>query len=340
MPTETTPHTRWNDLPVDKQFAIARHVIQRRMAEWKKHYPGVIGIGFGVRHSKKQRREADPLGIIFFVERKGLPIRGIPLPRFVFARPRIQNKIVTFAIPTDVVGSRNCRLHAPPPPVTSYGLDGVALILGDTCCPLATSKNGSAVYILGCNHVFLASENNPGLAPSQVSYVGFQLISVGGIAAGSVLYPGNPPTLPSKDAALARIDNVNVRPALKNYWSWNPLDIARGSVTLSQFGAYALYPVGTRTNAQFMAWQPNQVIPVGGGQSILLSEALLYTAPVSPGMSGCAFADVASQIILGMHTAGFESDDVPGTTIGVAQPLWTLVNSDGPFAQNLYLGSL
>jgi hypothetical protein len=214
------------------------------------------------------------------------------------------------------------------------------LKLGNACCALATGRNQPATFLLGCHHVFLDSEDDPGLKPGPVSFISFNGNRIGGVALAGQMNPGSPPAEDSDDAALATIQPAAAA-TLASYWRlWQPGDLARNFLPIALDGNYALYADGAFLPAKFIGWAPGFLVPVGNGQTIRIPEALLYDANSAPGVSGAAFLDRDNNIILGMHMARMQSKDTPVPWVAVAQPLWRLLAADGPFAQDLYLGRL
>jgi hypothetical protein len=312
--------------------------VERRRSEWLKRYSGLQSVGFGIRHTKRKRLEDAALGILFVVTQKGKPGRGGPLPVEVRARVRTRTGFITVAIPTDVIEGGVVEFQAA---FASCDAAGTALVYGNACCPLATTPGGSADFLLGCHHVFLASDGNPGLSPGPVAYVSYNGVRIGEIAASGGMNPGSPPTDYSNDAALTYIDDDSARSALASYWAqWSPTNIARKSLTIPADGSHALYADGAFITAKFIGSFLGEPIPVDGSQSILIPEALVYDADTREGTSGSAFIDQDTGVVLGMHIARMPSTSTPAPWVGVAEPLWQLTSATGPFGRELYLGTI
>jgi len=335
---------QWANLAYPEQFFLAQKIIRRRKNEWHRRYSGLHGIGFGVRHVQKARLEKEPPAIIFFVKRKGRLGRGGHLLRVVLSRFRQRGKWVTMKVPTDVVECSKGKLQCPFQACDSSGNN---LVMGNACCALSISSAPGALaqFVLGCHHVFLASDLSPTMSPGPVDHISYNGIRIGTIAASGKMNPGLPPTDYSQDAALVNIDDA-ARPALQSYWQpWTPTGLARGTVPLLPEGNYGVYANGSFIQAKMHCWVTDFKVPVNKGQYILLAEALLYDGDISGvyptnGCSGGAFVNRDNDMIIGMHMARMLSNDTPSGQICVAEPTWTLVTPTGPFADSLYLAKV
>lgn len=337
MPKLSSPQRRWARLSDQHRFALAQSLIRRRSRWWRRRFKGLIAVGFGARHKGRKKQSKLPPGILFFVAQKDDNV--LQLPTWVRAKLRTANGSALVSIPTDVVERGQVELQAQAP-FSARASNGSVLKAGNACCPLATSPFGKAVFVLGCHHVFLGSEGRIGLTPDNVAFLSYAGARIGQVAAAGQMSPALNPKTYSDDAALAYIDD-GARAALDDYWNpWFPSNIAREAIALDQDGKYALYADKTFLPASYIGWVPDWPVPIGDGQSILIPQALLYNADSVPGMSGSAFIDTESGLVLGMHMARMESNSFAQRWVAVAQPLWHLASKEGPFSTQLYLGKI
>lgn len=304
-----------------------------------RRFPGLHAIGFGIRHTGKKRQEHTSQGILFVVkEKKELPLGQKPTPE-IRARLRVKHQHCFVSIPTDVIEIKNHKFEAA---FASCDRAGNALVTGSACCALTTTPGSPAQYLLGCHHVFLASEFNPGLVPGPVAFVACNAVRIGTIAGQGQMNPGAPPTKYSNDAALAYIEPA-ARAALSLYWQarWYPKDVARSVPRqLPTNGDYGVFTDGGSISADYIGYFGSWTVPVGNGLSILLPAVLLYDAGnrTQPGDSGSPFYDKNTGIALGMHFARCDSDSTPSGFASLAEPMWHLTSNQGPFGMDLYLG--
>ncbi len=329
---------RWGRLPYRQQLAVARRLIEERREEWLRRYPGLITVGVGVRHTKRKRRAELPQGLLFLVARKKKQKRGWNIPARVRA-PVSRRGPGRVWIPTDVLEVRKFRLHSPFP-FASCDSTGGELVEGSACCALTEAEGAPAQYVLGCHHVFLASEKNPGLAPGPVAYVTCQGAPIGPVPSDcrGEMNPGNPPTEFSNDAAMAEIQGAGQQ-ALAAYWNgtWYPAGIERDSSRVpAAGGSYAVYTMRGPQAAQYVGHCGSYPVPVNGGLSILVPEVFLYDAYCQPGDSGSPFYEVTTRTALGMHFAGAQTGDTGSGYLCMAEPLWGLTSVDGPFGKDLF----
>ena len=244
----------------------------------------------------------------------------------------------TVSIPTDVLEVKGLKFHNPT--FASFDSSGNVLVAGNACCALSETPGSPAQYVLGCHHVFLASENNPGMAPGPVAYVACRGVPIGPVPPNcqGTMNPGNPPVAFSNDAALALI-LAGGRPNLDNFWrtNWYPAGIEGDSRNVpNQSNSYAVYTDRGPLAARYVGHFGSYPIAVNGGLSIIVPEVFLYDAYCIPGDSGSPFYDVNTGIALGMHFAGAQSADTGSGYLCMAEPLWRLTSSRGPFGRNLF----
>ncbi len=241
------------------------------------------------------------------------------------------------SIPTDVIERGRVEFQAD---FEARDQNGAPLKVGNACCALAAAPKDKASFILGCHHVFLASEDTVGLVPQDVSYVSYDGIRIGEVAAAGNMNPAVHPEIHSDDAALVYVEEGG-RQALESYWDrWFPSNIANNAITIEPDGQYALYADKSFLDANYIGWVMDWLVPVGSGRSILIPEALLYSSDSVPGMSGAAFINKENGLVLGMHMARMESPDVQQGWVAVAQPMWHLASKSGPFGMDLYLAKI
>jgi hypothetical protein len=330
---------RWARLPHRQQAAIVRRLINEQQQGWLGRYPAMITVGFGVRHKQRKRQEKLAPALLFLVTRKKKQKHGRNIP------PRVRVQVSrrgreTVWIPTDVLEVRNLRLHATFPFASCNAAKG-ELVEGSACCALTDTAGTAAKYVLGCHHVFLASENSPGMAPGPVAYVACQGTQIGTVPddCRGMMNPGSPPTEFSNDAALVEIEDGG-RQALANYWTatWYPAGIERDSKNIpTAAGSYAVYTTRGPLAAKYVGHFGSYPVPVNGGQSILVPEVYLYDAYCVQGDSGSPFYDVVTRTVQGMHFAGADSGDTGSGYLCMAEPVWRLTSATyGPFEKDLF----
>jgi hypothetical protein len=331
-------------MPYSQQFMLVSKVIARRRREWQKCFPNLHAVGFGVRHQKKKRLADSPPGFLFVLREKWRKRRGKKKPRGRLIDDSIRIRVprpggyIMVAVPTDVIEAKRHRLAAA---FASCHADGTPIIEGSACCALTTAAGTPAQFVLGCHHVFMASEKQPGLVPGPVAYITCNGSRIGPTPTqfGS-MNPGAPPTEASDDAALVVIEDGG-RAALQAYWSqWSPNGIERDpSNCPTPNGSYAVFTGRNALQANFLGHFAGYYVPVGGGDEILVPEVLAYEADCVPGDSGSPFYDVNGGVVKGMHFAKMQSRDTASGLVCLSQPMWRLASVNGPFSTDLYFGS-
>ena len=104
----------WESLSHSAQFRLATRVIARRKREWLRKYPGLVTVGFGVKHRGKQRSQNEPLCLVFFVAKKKSTKKAQRIPRCIRSRIKKGRRWVVVNIPTDVLQRGRGHLQANP----------------------------------------------------------------------------------------------------------------------------------------------------------------------------------------------------------------------------------
>jgi len=334
---------RWARLPLRQQAAIARRLINEQQQGWLRRYPALITVGFGVRHKQRKRQAKLAPALLFLVARKKKQQHGRNIPaRIRVPVSRLGREMAW--IPTDVLEVRNVRLHATFP-FASCNAEEQELVEGSACCALTDAAGTRAKYVLGCHHVFLASENTPGMTPGEVAYVTCQGTHIGTVPQEyrGTMNPGTPPTEFSNDAALVEIEEGG-RQALANYWraTWYPAGIERDSKNVpTADGSYAVYTTRGPLAAKYVGHFGSYPVPVNSSESILVPEVFLYDAYCLKGDSGSPFYDVVTRTVQGMHFAGADSGDTGSGYLCMAEPVWRLASATyGPFGKDLFYATV
>lgn len=247
------------------------------------------------------------------------------------------------AIPTDVLQVSNHKFHPGKMPFASCAVNGQELVRGSACCSLSATPTGPPEYLLGCHHVFMASEMNANLSPGPVAYVACNQARIGGIYKYGQMNasPSPLPSMYSNDAALAFIEDAgNV--VLETYWTqrWYPANLARTvPQNIPVGGGYGVYCDGGSVPANFIGRFLNWTIDLQNGFFLQMPDVLVYdTGGVTEqGDSGSPFYDQSNGTLLGMHFAGYASTSTPSGFVSVAESAWHLTSADGRFKMDIYL---
>lgn len=174
-----TARDSWHKLNFVEQEELLAELIETRASEFRRAYPDIIAIGYGIRtqtRGKRRYRKERELALKFMVRRKwskNSPLqrssRGLPC--HVFAYRLHEGDRVLCNIPTDVEERKSYRGCRPQQAVlvsVSAGDSSAAPERGSIACAVRVPGDTTSIYAMSAAHLFdLAEEYWPAI-PSQV----------------------------------------------------------------------------------------------------------------------------------------------------------------------------